>query len=116
MGDRDATAFVAGWIDAWNHHDLERIISHYADGIVFLSPIARQVMGKGRIAGIDALREYWSEGLRSFRDLKFELLEVLRGDDCLTILYRNQRGQSVAETVEFGIDGKFVRSYACYGS
>jgi hypothetical protein len=64
--------------------------------------------GNGRVAGIDALREYWGEGPRSFRDLKFELLQVLRGDGCLAILYRDQRGQSVAETVEFGIDGKVV--------
>jgi ketosteroid isomerase-like protein len=116
MAERDVMAFVASWIDAWNHHDLERILSHYAHGIVFLSPIARQLTGNGRVAGIDALREYWGEGLRSFRDLKFELLQVLRGDDCLTILYRDQRGQSVAETVEFGDDGKVVRSYACYAS
>jgi ketosteroid isomerase-like protein len=116
MTDCDATAFAATWIDAWNRHDLERILSHYARDVVFISPIARQLTGSGRITGIESLREYWGKGLRSFPDLKFKLLQVLRGDDCLTILYRNQRGQHVAETVEFGIDGRVVRSYACYSS
>jgi len=94
MASRNVTAFDASWIDARDHHDLERILFHYAHGIEFISPIARQLTGNGHVAGIDAVREYWGEGLRSFRDLKFELLQVLRGDDCLTILYGNQRGQS----------------------
>jgi hypothetical protein len=47
-------------------------------------------------------------------DLKFELFDVLIGHACLTILYRNHRGQRAAETFEFGPDGKVVRSCACY--
>jgi len=40
---------------------------------------------------------------------------VLSGHQCLTILYRNQNRQLVAETVEFDAAGKVVRSSACYG-
>ncbi len=115
MAEIDAAAFAAEWIAAWNSHDLDRILSHYSSDIVFLSPIAQQLMGNGRVAGIDALREYWCRGLKLQSDLKFELAQVLRGHDCLTIFYRNQRGQPVAETVEFGAGGKVVRSSACYG-
>jgi hypothetical protein len=61
-----------------------------------------------------ALRNYWSKGLAARPDLKFELLEVLAGHQCLTIRYRNHRGQSAAETFEFGSNGKIVRSFACY--
>jgi hypothetical protein len=40
---------------------------------------------------------------------------VLVGGDALTILYRNQRGQDVAETVIFDIGGELVtRSIAAY--
>jgi hypothetical protein len=78
-------------------HDLDRILSHYSSDIVFLSPIAQQLMGNGRVAGIDSLREYWCRGLKSQSDLKFELMQVLRSHGCLTIFYRNQRGQPVAE-------------------
>jgi hypothetical protein len=47
--------------------------------------------------------------------LKFEFGDVRLGHQALTILYRNHRGQQAAETLEFGVDGKVVRSFACYG-
>jgi ketosteroid isomerase-like protein len=107
-------AFAEAWVAAWNSHDLDRILAHYAPGIVFLSPIALQTVGDGRVVGIAALRAYWSARLAARPDLKFDLLEVLAGHQCLTIRYRNHRGQSAAKTFEFGADGKVVRSFACY--
>jgi hypothetical protein len=114
MTNVDAARFAADWIEAWNSHDLDRIVSHYADNIVFLSPLAKQRMGQGRVVGVPALRAYWGNGLKAQPNLKFELIEVLTGYESLTIHYRNHRGQGVAETVEFGTDGKVVRSFACY--
>lgn len=109
-----ARAFAQDWLAAWNAHDLERILAHYAPDIVFLSPVAQKRVGNGRVVGIPALRGYWGQGLAAQPDLKFELADVLIGHQCLTILYRNHRGQSAAETFEFGTDGKVVRSWACY--
>jgi ketosteroid isomerase-like protein len=37
----EGDAFAEDWIAAWNAHDLDRVLSHYADDIVFLSPIAQ---------------------------------------------------------------------------
>lgn len=113
MGNVDATGFAAEWIAAWNSHNLDRIVLHYADDIVFRS-LAQQRMKNGRITGLSALRAYWGSGLQAQPNLKFELIEVFRGHECLTIHYRNHRGQTVAETVEFGPEGKVVRSFACY--
>lgn len=110
-----AQAFAAEWVAAWNSHDLDRILSHYATDIVFLSPVAQKRVGDGRVVGIPALRAYWEQGLATQPELKFELLNVLVGHECLTVLYRNHRGQQAAETFEFGSDGKVVRSFACYG-
>jgi len=110
----EARAFAAEWIAAWNSHDLNRILSHYAANIVFLSPIAQQRVGNGRVCGLPALRAYWGKGLAAQLDLKFELIDVCVGHECLTILYRNHRGQQAAETCEFGADGKVIRSFACY--
>src|SRR5262245_37453016 len=110
----DPQAFAAEWIAAWNSHDLERVLSHYSADIVFLSPVAQTVVGNGRVIGISALRSYWGKALAARPDLKFELLDVLVGHECLTIRYRNHRGQNAAETLEFGADGKVVRSFACY--
>ena len=109
-----AQTFAAKWLDAWNSHDIETILSHYADDIVFLSPLAQQRVGDGRVIGIEALRNYWSIGLSQQPKLRFELERVLTGFGVLTVCYRNHRGQSVAETLEFNESGKVKRAYACY--
>ena len=111
----ESQSFAENWIAAWNARDLEAILSHYADDIVFLSPYAEHVIGTGRVEGIAALRAYWRRGLDANPDLHFTFETVLSGCDCLTIVYRNHRHQAVAETVEFNADGKVVRSFACYG-
>lgn len=115
MTKEDAQTFAADWIAAWNAHDLDAILAHYADEIVFLSPVAQARVGDGRVVGIPALRAYWSGGLAAQPDLRFELTQVLVGHDCLTLAYRNHRGQDVTETFEFDANGKVIRSFACYG-
>ncbi len=112
----DAEAFASEWIAAWNAHDLDRILSHYAPGVVVLSPIAQKRVGDGRVVGLAALRDYWRLGLDAQPELAFELVDVLAGHDCLTINYRNHRRQRVAETLEFAPDGKVVRAFACYAA
>lgn len=111
----DPQAFAEDWLAAWNDHDLDRILSHYAPEIVFLSPVAQARLGDGRVEGLEALGRYWRGGLDAQPALRFELLQVLTGHGCLTIRYSNHRGQAAAETFEFGPDGKVVRSFACYG-
>ena len=40
MIDADkAQAFAREWVKAWNDHDLEAILSHYAEDVVFHSPV-----------------------------------------------------------------------------
>ena len=113
--DIDNQSFAEEWIAAWNARDLERILSHYAPDIVFLSPVAARRLGNGRVTGISELGAYWGSALAAIPDLRFELEAVLSGHQCITILYRNQARQLVAETVEFNAVGKIVRSSACYG-
>ncbi len=110
----DPEVFAADWIEAWNRHDLDGILSHYAKDIVFLSPVAAARTGAGRVVGHEALRAYWGEGLSVQSDLKFELERILVGHEALTLRYSNHRGQAVAETFEFGPDGKVLRASACY--
>jgi ketosteroid isomerase-like protein len=110
----EAHAFATEWIAAWNSHDLDRILSHYATDIVLLSPAAARLVGDGRVAGLANLRAYWQRALNARPDLKFEFVGLRAGHECLTVLYRNQREQQCAETFEFGTDGKVVCSFACY--
>jgi SnoaL-like protein len=114
MTEEQAEAFAREWIAAWNAHDLSAILSHYSPDIEFLSPVAQDIIGHGRVVGLSALRSYWTQGLQAHPTLKFDFCKVLTGYRCVTILYRNHRFQEVAETCEFGVDGKVVRSFACY--
>lgn len=68
------------------------------------------------MVGIDALRAYWQRGLRANPDRRLDLDCVLTGHGGLTILYRNDRGQRVTETVEVDPDDKVIRSMACYAA
>lgn len=110
----DQAVFAAKWIAAWNAHDLERILSHYAEDIVFHSPVAAKVTGNGRVEGKAALRAYWETAFERNPGLHFTLTRLYTGADALTILYENQSGKSVTETVVFDEDGRIVFSVACY--
>ena len=111
-----AQAFAREWVKAWNDHDLEAILSHYAEDVVFHSPRIRIVTGRDVdfVSGKAALRAYWGAALERLRNLYFEIDQVLPGSDALTILYTNERSQYVAETFVFDGDRKVVRSIAAY--
>jgi hypothetical protein len=111
-----AEDFAAEWIAAWNSHDLEAILSHYADDIVFHSPRIAVVMGKqiDLVAGKAALADYWGKALAAAKDLHFDLERVYIGSDSLTIAYRNHRGQNAAETFVFCANGLVKESIATY--
>jgi ketosteroid isomerase-like protein len=91
-----ADAFVASWVEAWNSHDLEAILEHFAENVAFTSPMAARLIdgSEGVVQGKTALRGYWKEGLRRIPDLRFEVLDVYLGVDTLVINYRNQAAPS----------------------
>ena len=113
----DVDAFAREWIAAWNAHDLERVLSHYSPGVELTSPIAAErVPGSGGyIRGEAELRAYWEPALAANPDLHFALEAVLTAVDGCTILYRNQRGQLVAESVFWNDTGMVTRAAVAYG-
>ncbi len=111
-----AETFAHEWVAAWNDRDLDLILSHYSDGVVFHSPRIARVMG-GEITcvrGKPALREYWSNALAQSQSLFFDLEDVLVGSDAVTLLYTNHRSERVAETFLFDDDGEVFLSVAAY--
>ncbi|MFN3514197.1 MAG: nuclear transport factor 2 family protein [Phenylobacterium sp.] len=105
------------WIAAWNSHDLERILSHYAEDVVFHSPASTRITGdvSGRVVGKPALRAYWGEALRRAPDLTFTKLKEFRGAGGLAIHYLSSRtGGEVVEVLRFGADGLAVEASAYY--
>ena len=108
MNDIEAQEFADEWVRNWNAHDIDALLRHFADDVVFTSPVAVRLLGgDGVIRGKEALRNYWSEGVRLIPDLQFEVLAVYAGISTLVIHYRNQAGGLVCEVLTF--DGPLVR-------
>ncbi|MGV6849385.1 MAG: nuclear transport factor 2 family protein [Marinibacterium sp.] len=110
----DADAFAQEWLAGWNSHDLERILSHYTDDVVFRSQKAVPLVGCGRLEGKAALRAYWDKALRRQPDLHFTVESVFDGHGMMVILYRNQIGRRAVETLYFDGDGFVFRAAACH--
>lgn len=116
MDKERAIEFAGDWIDAWNSHDLERIIDHYSDDFEMSSPVIVKRMGVsgGTLVGKKAVREYWSGALSSFPDLRFELRDVLCGVGYMTIVYVGATGGLAAETFWFNSEGLVYKACATY--
>jgi ketosteroid isomerase-like protein len=104
------------WVATWNAHDLEAIMSHYRDDVVFTSPFVVELTGRadGTLHGKDELRAYVARGLEAFPDLEFTELRVLRGAASVTLVYRSVRGLLAAEVMLLDDDGLVTRVYAHY--
>jgi ketosteroid isomerase-like protein len=112
-----AAKFAEDWIDAWNCHDLSRILSHYSEGFEMSSPGIAQVMNEpsGRLKGKDKVRAYWAKSLAQSPSLRFELREVLVGTESVVVYYNNlTRQKMAAEVFIFDSDDKVEKSMAHY--
>lgn len=100
------SAFAEEWVDAFNAHDLERILAHYAEDVVLISPIYLQFT-EGRsdeVSGIAALRDYFGAALARYPALRFTLLEVADGARGPCLRYHSNLGDRIAMEC-FELDG-----------
>lgn len=111
-----AGRFAEEWIAAWNRHDLDQILAHYADDFVMSSPRIAVVVGEpsGCLVGKPAIREYWKRALELAPDLHFALEAVFVGADCVVLRYQGVRGPA-AEVFFFDEQGRVERAAASYG-
>lgn len=116
MDNSFAHQFARDWIEAWNSHDLERVLAHYADDFEMNSPYIVQIAGEpsGRLKGKEAVRAYWAKALAMIPDLHFELISILVGVNSITLHYKGARDRLAAEVFHFGLDGKVVEAFAHY--
>jgi hypothetical protein len=116
LTEEHANAFVREWIDAWNSHDLDRILAHWAESCEFTSPLAARLVDapSGTVRDKAALRAYWKRGLEANPGLRFELERVLVGVDSVVIYYKNHRGHQCGEWLRLGEDGRAVAGIAHY--
>jgi ketosteroid isomerase-like protein len=115
MTDEEAVAFAGQWVTDWNSHDVEAVLRHFADDVVFTSPLASRLFtgSGGVVRGKQRLREYWVAGLAAHPDLRFELLGVFGGVDTVVISYRNEAGLDRCEVLTFS-GGLVAAGHATY--
>ncbi len=108
--------FADEWIAAWNAHDLEKILSHYADEIEFTSPFVVRLFNEssGTLRGKDRLRAYFAKGLAAYPDLRFELLHTLTSIQSVVLYYRSVKNLLAAEVMFFDPQEKVAQVVAHY--
>lgn len=119
MIERDwAEGFAREWIAAWNAHDLERILAHYADDFEMTSPLIVQRLGMadGNLKGKDAVRRYWAHGLASTPQLRFNFIDVVVGVSSIAIAYESvTQGRTVVEYIQFDECKRAIKGEALHG-
>jgi ketosteroid isomerase-like protein len=112
----EAREFAETWINAWNSHNIDRIMEHYSEDLEMTTPMMILVMNDqtGTLKGKKNVRAYWEKALEKVPDLRFELIDVFISVGSLVICYKAVFGKRAAEIFFFGKDGKVNRSIAHY--
>lgn len=115
LDSRFVEAFAADWIDAWNSHDLERILAHYRDDFEMCSPAIANVAGEasGTLKGKQRVADYWARALELQPNLHFELITAMAGVHSIVLYYKGPRGNA-AEVFHFDAGGKVTQAYNHY--
>ncbi|MEO5777278.1 MAG: nuclear transport factor 2 family protein [Flavobacterium sp.] len=112
-----AGAFAKEWVDAWNSHDIEKILSQYSEDFTIESPMAVKLypQSKGIVKGKSEVRKYWTIGLDKSPDLKFELLEVLVGINSISLyIYNSASKRKSVELMSFNQENKVNKAIVTY--
>ena len=72
------------------------------------------MLGQSEVRGIDAVRRYFTKGLETYPDLKFDLQYVLAGDESLVLVYSNQNGAMAGEFMQLNEELKVEKMLAHY--
>lgn len=120
MTHDQAQRFAAEWAAAWNRRDIEAVLTHFDENLVFASPTAKAVTGTGIVRGKSALRAYWTAALARLNYLHFTVERVLwdAAAQELAIIYLSETGERkrrVSENHIFGPDGLVVRADVFHG-
>jgi hypothetical protein len=116
MDQERAQRFAEEWYSAWNAHDLDAILDHYADDVEMVSPLVSVLTGghENTIAGKDALGSYFAAGLERYPALHFEPIELFAGVDSLVLQYRSAGGNLAAEVIFLDSSDRISRYFAHY--
>ncbi|MBS1535489.1 MAG: nuclear transport factor 2 family protein [Bacteroidetes bacterium] len=108
--------FAQDWIDAWNSHDMDKILSHYTEDIEITTPMIRIATGvdSDSLKGKPLVAEYWSKALERIPDLHFKLIDVANGVDSVALYYESVMNKKAIEVMFLNAEGKVYKMMAHY--
>lgn len=108
------------WFEAFNAHDLEKLLSLYDDHAQHFSPKLkiRQPETNGLVTGKDALRAWWQDAFERLPSLHYKVTSLTANDDRVFMEYIRQVGSEpdmlVAEVLEVK-NGSIIASRVYHG-
>lgn len=113
----DAAAFAASWYAAWNAHDIDAIMAHYAPSIRHSSPFIKRYNNTDdtELVGIDAVRDYFARALDRNPTLRFDPEHIAVGLESVALTYRRMTGDLAIEIFFLDATGRITRSVSHYG-
>ena len=77
------------WFEAFNEHDLEKLLSLYHDNAQHYSPKLKIRMPEtqGLIKGKQALREWWKDAFDRLPSLQYEVIKLTADDEQVFMEY-----------------------------
>lgn len=108
------------WFEAFNEHDLEKLLSLYDDDAQHYSPKLkqRQPETRGLIMGKDLLRAWWTDAFKRLPSLKYEVVKLTADEDQVFMEYTRfvdgEDALSVGEVLEIE-NGMIVASRVYHG-
>ena len=109
--EEQARDFTNDWIESWNSHDIDRIMSHYDNNVEYFSTFISKLTDNktGMLQGKSKVKEFLSRGLEAYPDLCFKLLNVFIGVRSIVIHYQTVNDLIAAEVFELNDKGLAVR-------
>lgn len=111
---------AAQWFDAFNAHDLEKLLSLYDDNARHFSPKLkmRRPETNGYVTGKAALRDWWQDAFDRLPTLHYKVTSFTANDDRVFMEYirqvEDEDDMLVAEVLEIR-DGKITASRVYHG-
>ena len=115
MTSEEINRIAIEWFDAFNHHDLEKLLSLYAENAEHYSPKLKLRLPEtnGLIKGKGALRQWWKDSFDRLPSLRYHVIQLTPYDNRVFMEYTRQvEGEEdlrVGETLEIK-DGLIMES------
>lgn len=120
MKPEENKAIAKKWFEAFNEHNLEKLLALYDDNAQHYSPKLkiRQPETRGFVMGKDQLRAWWADSFKRLPSLKYEVVKLTADEEQVFMEYtRFVDGEdvlSVGEVLEIE-KGKIVASRVYHG-